>query len=396
MGRIVELGAQPILDSRGEWTIEVLMRLSDGSEVKSSVPKGKSLGSHEAHYQESKAAIAHIHNTIAPHLKRRDPAHQEEIDACMRELDGTADKSRLGANTIIGVSIACARAGAFLHNLPLWKHLRELADLSAADTEKHGMPRLFINMINGGLHAGNNLDFQEYLVIPRTHDILKAINTGTALYHALREYLIQTKGKQAINVGDEGGFAPQCRDNLEPFLILQNVLRPMRLGCAIDFGLDAAASTFTYEYRKLLGLYHGLSREFPLCYMEDPFGEEEFDEYALLRESIGHYVLIAGDDLTVTNVARMQKARENQSINAVVIKPNQVGTVSEALEAVRCAREWGWAVVVSHRSGETNDDFIADLAVGIGAEGIKLGAPVRGERVAKYNRLLEIATSEYL
>lgn len=392
MAKIQKLSARAILDSRGQQTIEVRMTLSDGASVVASVPQGKSTGSHEAKCVSVERAIVAIEKTILPKLRNKDPKAQGEIDDMLIRLDGTSNKRMLGANALLAVSIAVAKAGALAQNIPLWKHIQKLSGVSAKRT-RNGVayPRLYINAINGGLHAGNNLDFQEYLVIPKAHTIRESITMGIRIYRELGATLAQSKGQGAKNVGDEGGFAPDFKNNLEPFAVLQRVVKKMGWQKRIDFGLDAATSAIAPEkHAKLTALYKKMASTYPFIYLEDPFGEEAFAAFAKLRTALPASLFVAGDDLTTTNVKRMEKAHANKSVNAIIIKPNQIGTVSEALDAVRLARRWKWGVVVSHRSGETNDDFIADFAYGIGADGFKLGAPCRGERIAKYNRLLEI------
>jgi enolase len=382
--KIKSITARPILDSRGEWTVEVVLTLANGAHVMASVPQGKSTGSHEAETVSAAKAVQNIKKFIAPKLKGQDPRKQRGIDELLRILDGTPTKHRLGGNAILAVSIACAKAAALAERKPLWKYFRKLSGVPARK------PRLFINVINGGLHAGNNLDFQEYLVIPRAKTFRESVMTGERIYHALGKTLKQSKGRSALNVGDEGGFAPNFKNNLEPFEVLQRVVRSLGFSKKVDFGIDAAASDIRMSHKKLVALYKTSVRKYPFIYLEDPFGEEAFIEFHELRSELPEKLWVAGDDLTTTNVRRMEKAHANQSVNAVIIKPNQIGTVSEAIDAVRMARKYGWAVIVSHRSGETNDSFIADFAVGVGADGFKLGAPARGERIAKYNRLLEI------
>lgn len=385
MPKITGIDARTILDSRGEWTIEVALTTDTDTCAIASVPQGKSTGTHEAFSVSPQKAVVHA-RTIGKKLKGFNPARQKELDGVMCELDGTKNKKRLGANTILAISIAAARVSARIQGIPLWKYLHEL---SGAHT-RASLPRLFVNVINGGLHAGNNLPFQEYIAIPRTASITRAIHDATLLFRALEEILAKEKGLTAKNKGDEGGFAPRFKNPLEPFTYLMRAAKNAGISHTIDVGLDAAATNIAWPEEKLATLYRKISAQFPLIYLEDPFGEEQFSAFASLRSLVGDKTLLAGDDLTVTNVARMQTARRMGSVNAVIIKPNQIGTVSEALEAVHDARTYGWAVVASHRSGETNDDFIADFATAVGANGLKLGAPARGERIAKYNRLLEI------
>ncbi|MEK7076943.1 MAG: enolase C-terminal domain-like protein [Patescibacteria group bacterium] len=389
---IQSLKARKILDSRGKWTIEVKLITDHQLPVTSSVPQGKSTGSYETQYAPPDVAVRNIEKIIAPRLRGKDPTKQKEVDDLLIKLDGTPNKKRLGANATLGASLACARAGALSKNIPLWKHIRHLSGLKISQKQKEAKPRLYINVINGGLHAGNNLDIQEYLVIPKTKNIAEAVEVGTAFYHALGEYLARIKGNTAQNVGDEGGYAPRFKDNIEPFRILKKVAHELHMANKIEYGIDAAASNIKKSKMFLASFYRELKNDFGLFYLEDPFGEDDFYDFAELRKKLGN-TLIAGDDLTTTSTMRMERAREAKSVNAVIIKPNQIGTVSEALAAVRFARENGWAVVASHRSGETNDDFIADFAYGVAADGLKLGAPARGERIAKYNRLLEIERS---
>ena len=355
------------------------------------MPQGKSVGSYEATTFPAAVAVKNIEKFVSPRLKKFDPAKQKEIDEFLIKLDGTATKKRLGANAILAVSIACVKAGAYEADKLLWKHIRNLSGLNAG--KEWQAPRLFVNVINGGLHAGNNLDFQEYLVVPKAKSVKEAVDVILKLYSGLSDYLIKLKGKSAVNVGDEGGFTPNFKDNLEPFYVLDKVARKLRVESKIDFGLDAAASDVSLSASKLNSIYKKLESKFHLFYLEDPFGEDEFGKFAKLKETLGGKVLIAGDDLTTTNLARMEEARNKSSVNAVIVKPNQIGTVTESIEAVKLAYEFGWQVIVSHRSGETNDDFIADFAWGVRALGLKLGAPARGERIAKYNRLLEIENS---
>lgn len=396
MARIRSIKTRPILDSRGDWTIEVALTLQGGKRVVASVPQGKSTGTHEVATVPAGTAARIARKVISPKLRGKNVLHQRDIDAALIRLDETSNKRRLGGNTMLGVSIACARAAALAGNMPLWKHIRNLSGLTVREVRKGTIyPRLYMNVVNGGLHAGNNLDFQEYLVIPKARTFRESVVIGTSIYRALGDHLSRTKGAGARNVGDEGGYAPNFKNNLEPFHIAKRIIGSLRLQGRVDFGLDAAATGMRMKREALSTLYRNLARSVRLLYLEDPFSEEEFLKFADLRRVLGPDVLVAGDDLTTTNVSRMEMAHAEGSVNAVIVKPNQVGTVSEALDAVRAARNYGWAVVASHRSGETNDDFIADFAYGVGADGLKLGAPARGERAAKYNRLLQIEKASY-
>lgn len=393
--RIQSLKARPILDSRGQWTVEAAVILKNGARAAASVPQGKSTGSSEARSLPAATAVRRMESIIAPRITRREFRTQEAVDAFLNKLDGTSNKSRLGANAILATSIAFLRATAQANGIPLWKHVRKIYGLPAGGSREIARPRLFINVVNGGLHAGNNLDFQEYLIIPKCRTIKESVEIGAEAYHALGEALAAAKGKTAKNIGDEGGYAPEFRDNLEPFRIIEGVLKKLKLAKKIDFGMDAAATDIGKSKKgDLAQTYMRFVHRYTPIYLEDPFGEKEFEEFASLTALFGKKVWITGDDLTTTNVSLMERAHAERSVNAVIIKPNQIGSVTEALDAVRAARKYGWAVIVSHRSGETEDDFIADFAYGIGADGLKLGAPARGERIAKYNRLLAIETFE--
>lgn len=391
---IRSLTARPILDSRGEWTVEASLVLANGAEARASVPQGKSTGSAEARTLPVPQAVHNIIKKIAPKLHNREFKSQEVLDTFLVKLDGTADKRKFGANAILATSIVFLRATAQAMRAPLWKHIRDLYGLPVRQARPI-RPRLFINVVNGGLHAGNNLHFQEYLMIPNCNTIKESVEAGIAVYRALGDALARTKGKTAANLGDEGGYAPNFKDDGEPFRILRAVVRKLKLAKKIDFGLDAAASDITRLHNKdLTKIYLKLIGQPGFVYLEDPFREKDFLSFAAFTMRFGERVMIAGDDLTTTNVRRMERAHAENSVNAVIIKPNQIGTVTEALDAVRAARKYQWAVIASHRSGETNDDFIADFAYGVGADGLKLGAPARGERIAKYNRLLEIEAEE--
>jgi len=399
--KISSLSARPILDSRGQWTVEVSLTLQNGIRATASVPQGKSTGATEARALPAAAAVRNINTTIATRIIHKDFFDQAAVDEFLVRLDGTADKSRLGANAILAISIAFLRATARTKKLSLWKHIRDVYGIWIDPTATALHPRLFMNVVNGGLHAGNNLHFQEYLIIPKCRTFKESIDVGTAIYHALGVALVKAKGCGASNVGDEGGFAPNFKSDLEPFQLLRAVTKKLKLDKKIDFGIDAAATDIKgLSRQQLKNAYKKFITEYRPLYIEDPFGENDFKNFAAITaENVvagksGVKLWIAGDDLTTTNIDRMERAHEKKSVNAVIIKPNQIGSVTETLNAVRLGREYGWAVVVSHRSGETDDDFIADLAYGVAADGFKLGAPARGERVAKYNRLLEIEAGE--
>jgi enolase len=393
--KIKSLTARQILDSRGKWTVEVALKTKEGICVVASVPQGKSTGSSEARALPAEQAVRNVNERIAPWMKRKEFKDQLSLDVFLCELDGTASKKKLGANATLPVSIAFARAMAQQKRMPLWKYIRGISRKGSIANGSLAHPRLFINVVNGGLHAGNNLDFQEYLIIPKCRTIAESVEIGVKMYQALGQALKKMKGKNAVNLGDEGGFAPNFKNDIEPFQILKSVRKKLHLENKVDFGMDAAASDIkNIRDRKLETTYIELVRRYGLVYIEDPFSEKDFLGFTALNLHCKGKVWISGDDLTTTNVRLMRKAYAEGSVNAVIIKPNQIGTVSEALDAVRLARKYGWAVVASHRSGETNDDFIADFAYGVHADGLKLGAPARGERIAKYNRLLEIGLRE--
>ena len=381
MATIKKVEGRKILNSRGDWTIEVSVKLSSGVVVTAAVPEGTSSGKAEAIFVKPVIALKRLEK-IEKSLEGEDPKNQAKIDKVLIELDGTESKSNLGANAILGTSLAVARAAARETRIPLWKHLKKISGLR----NKPNCPKLFINVINGGLHARNNLAFQEYLIIPNTREIAEAVLIGTRFYKELKRHLESKFGIGSTGLGDEGGFAPKFKNNLEPVGILKKIAGHEHFRNKILIGLDAAASNIKINKTKLFKIYKKLN----LYYLEDPFDETDFESFAKLNREIGKKTLICGDDLTVTNPKLIKKARSEGSINCVIIKPNQIGTLTEVFDSIRLARDFKWKVIISHRSGETKDDFISDLAYAVAADGIKLGAPARGERIAKYNRLLEI------
>lgn len=390
MPKIKKIRAYKILDSRAEWTIEAEISLDNGIISKACVPQGKSIGSFEAHSVPPDSATKNISEKIEQSLLGIDIESQEEIDNRMIEIDGSDDKSNLGANSILGVSLGCARAAALSLNIPVWKYLR-----SKYEFKENNNPRIFLNVINGGLHAGNNLKFQEYMIIPKGNNLTESVELGVMVYQAVKKHLVKNFGTIASGLGDEGGFAPNFSNDLEPFEILKKVIGDEGLSDKFDLGMDAAANNVDSSAGELTKTYTEIKNKFNILYLEDVFKENDFENFSKLKELIGGNTIIAGDDLTTTNTDRMKIAKEKGSINGIIIKPNQIGTLTETIQAIKLAKEWGWFVLVSHRSGETNDDFIIDLAIGTGADGIKIGAPARGERIAKFNRILEIER-EYL
>ena len=384
---IEKIKARKILDSRGEWTIEVELETESGTAAVAAVPQGKSTGSEEDLSLPAEQAVENVNKQINDALHGLDASDQNKIDATLIKLDGTPNKSNLGANAMLGVSMACARATAKEKNLPLWSHLRNIYD---GEIINKNPPQLFANCINGGVHAGSGLEIQEYVVVPKFNTIKESVEFEVKFYEILKEILIAEFGPTASEVGDEGGFAPHIKDNLEPLKYLKQALEKLGAMEKADLGIDAAASNIKRSQNELKEWYRRMKEEYNLLYIEDPFDEKDIESFVSLAKEFGGRPMIIGDDLTTTDPKEIEKAAKAGAINGVIIKLNQIGTVTETLEAVKVARKYNLFVIISHRSGETDDDFIADLAWAVGADGIKLGAPARGERVAKYNRLLEI------
>ncbi|MFJ7280767.1 phosphopyruvate hydratase [Kitasatospora sp. NPDC098663] len=406
---IVYVHATEILDSRSRPTLEVVVGLSDGSRGRAGVPSGASTGATEAvelrdndphRYQGHGVlkAVAGVNEEIADALRNTTHHDQQALDQVLRDLDGTSDKSRLGANALIGVSMAAARADALRSAVPLWQHLNpEQVDAR--------LPVPHFNVINGGVHAPNPLDFQEFMIAPLgAPSMAEAVRAGSEVYAALRTRLAW-KG-YATGLGDEGGFAPGLRRPEEALSLIVEAIKdagytPGRDGVAI--ALDPAASEFrqqdgTYLVDRqslsstdMIVWYQQLVEDFPIWSIEDGLGQDDRDGWVKLTADLSHRVQLVGDDNLTTNPALITDAITAGIANGVLIKPNQIGTISETLEAMRLCRQAGYTAMVSHRSGETDDSFIADLAVGSGCGQLKSGAPARGERTAKYNRLLQIA-----
>ncbi len=394
MSKIKSIKAREILDSRGNPTVEVCLETSDGFFV-SSVPSGASTGSYEAvelrdlgkryHGKGVLKAIKNINDIISKKINGRDCLDQKELDNLMISLDGTKDKKKLGSNAILGVSMAICRAGAFANNIPLYEYINSLC------SAKMAMPKPSFNVINGGQHANNELEFQEFMIAPFGINFEGKLRKGVESYHNLKKIIAK---KHSVNVGDEGGFAPNFKDPEEALQILS------RLG-NLDIIIDVAAGEFfngkkydagfrVFNSKELCEYYIGIIKKYPIRGIEDPFAENDVDSWRMLTESVGNKTLIIGDDLLATNPKRVAMAGKDSLCNAMIVKLNQVGTVTETLDSVEIARSFNWKIIVSHRSGETADDFISDFAVGVGADYIKSGAPARGERVSKYNRLLKI------
>jgi len=405
MVKILGIHARQILDSRGNPAVECDLRTTDGT-FRASVPSGASTGIHEAielrdggkafHGRGVTNAVKNINTTIAKKLKYKVFTSQEECDRMLIALDGTHDKSNLGANATLAVSQAYARAAAVAYDRELFEQLGH-----SYGTSTFTLPVPAFNIVNGGKHAGNQLDIQEYMILPvGAKNFAEAVLIGSEIYHELKKNLEHAFGKNAINVGDEGGFAPPFKRADEPFEHIMEAAITTGHAKKIKLGIDAAASTFakegTYLFegkqlttRQLLARYEELANTFPLASIEDPFDEDDFTAFASLREALPR-AQIVGDDLLCTNPERVKQAIAHNSCNALLLKINQIGTITEALDAAKLARNDGWNIMVSHRSGETCDSFIADLAVGIHSELIKSGAPCRGERLAKYNQLMRI------
>ena len=406
MSAIKQITAREILDSRGNPTIEVEASTAKNS-CHASVPAGASTGIHEAKELRDGGkryfgkgvlkAVKNVNTVIAKTLRGIDPADQERVDELLIKLDGTHDKSRLGANAILGASLACCRLAAKEQGIELYEHIAHLFG-----TKKTILPVPAFNLINGGKHAGSKLEFQEYMLLPTgAKSFSEALQIGSEVYHELKRSLQKDFGPAATNVGDEGGFAPPLTCIDEPLDYLADAVQNLGYWKKVTFGIDAAASTFHRHQRyyvegaelttaDLLEKYIELTGAYPVVSIEDPFHEDDFENFAKLTRQIGKRVQIVGDDLLCTNPDRIRNALVHGSCNALLLKVNQIGTLTEAMDAARLALDQDWNVMVSHRSGETNDCFITGLAVGLATGQIKAGAPCRGERLAKYNCLLHI------
>lgn len=414
MANIKAVQATEILDSRGNPTVETLVILDDGTTGKAAVPSGASLGKYEAlelRDNDQKRyngmgvlkAVANVNSVIGPKIISLDSTQQTQIDHLMIQLDGSPDKHNLGANSLLSVSLAIAVASANSQKIPLYLYLNKLFGQSLPTTIEK-MPTPTFNIINGGKHGAGNLDFQEFHVVPATSKPYhEALEMGEEIYQNLKKVLVY---RQAIHsVGDEGGFAPNLFTNLDALAIMLEAIKglPYALGRDIFLGLDVAASHFKigegylikdrparFETGEFSDYLKELNRQYPLLLLEDPLAEDDWEGWKNLTASFDSSTLIVGDDLLATNAKRVEQAISQKACTAVLVKPNQAGTLTETLNVIKIAREGHLAIIVSHRSGETLDTFIADLAVAVAAEYVKFGAPARGERIAKYNRLMEI------
>jgi len=401
MARITHIDAEEIQDSRGNPTLRVTVH-AEAARGTFSVPSGASTGSHEAKELRDAdggmdRAIAGIKDMLAPALIGLNVDDQRTIDGRLLMQDGTTQKTRFGGNALLGISAACARAAAASQGLELYEYLRTLADI----TRSQAVPYLYMNYINGGKHAQSGIAFQEHMIVPLTENISEALDMARTFENALGGILFSTYGKDvAESMGDEGGFVLDESEPEKPFVLMDEALREAQLTGKVAFAIDAAATSFyrngTYDVGgnslssdELFSLYEELARKHALISIEDPFHEEDFDTFARLRGK--HMTRIVGDDLTVTNMSRLDMAIERESIDAVIIKPNQVGTLTETLDTMKRAREKNIDCIVSHRSGETDDDFIADLAFAFGCFGLKAGSLRKPERVLKYRRLQAIS-----
>ena len=412
--KITDIYAREILDSRGQPTIEVTV---EAGKIKASakVPSGTSTGKYEARELRDNdpdryagkgvlKAAENVSAKIKPALLGMAIDRIAEIDQRLIELDGTENKSRLGANAVLGASLACARAGALANNLPLYQFIKKFYKFKFSGFT---LPTPLSNLINGGQHADSNLDFQEFWVIPQNIKTFKEKTRAVSeIFHSLKGIILH-KGYDT-DVGAEGGYAPDVKETDEAWQMLKEAVGQAgySLGEQIFLGLDAGASEFyengkykiklenkNYAAEELSQLYQKWISQYPLLALEDPFSEDDWEAWKNFKSQISNLnkdILIIGDDLFATNISRLERGIEENAANAILIKPNQIGTLTETVNCVKLAKEHHFKIAVSHRSGETEDDFISDLAVAVGAEYVKIGAPSRSERVAKYNRLMEI------
>ena len=404
MARIDAVGAREILDSRGNPTVEVEVALDDGTIGRAAVPSGASTGAFEAVELRDGGkrylgkgvlkAVAGVNDKIGPALKGFEADDQREIDLAMLDLDGTANKAKLGANAILGVSLAVAKAAADSAKLPLFRYV--------GGPNAHVLPVPMLNILNGGSHADSNVDIQEFMIAPvGAESFSEALRQGAEVYHSLKSVL--NKEGLSTGLGDEGGFAPNLDSNRAALELISRAVEQagLKVGTDIAFALDVAASEFfddgsyTFEGKKtsaeeMSAYYTQLVADFPIVSIEDPLDEDDWAGWTTLTTDIGDSVQIVGDDLFVTNVERLTRGISEGAANALLVKVNQIGSLTETLDSVDLAHRHGFACMMSHRSGETEDTTIADLAVATNCGQIKTGAPARSDRVAKYNQLLRI------
>lgn len=412
MAKIEKIVAREILNSLGHPTIEAIVRLQDKSIGVFSSPSGTTKSKYEALEVTDGdpkrfaglgvlGGLRKIHSILSPKLIGQDAANQGMIDQILKTADGTPNKSNLGSQVTIALSVAITKAQASSEKMTVYQYI---AKLLGSNIHEFSVPTPMFNILNGGKHAGGNLDFQEFMIVtPQSTPYSQSLKLGAEVYYSLKETI---KSHSAIAlVGDEGGYAPTFYSNLDALKVLEEALTRAGYKFGLDafISLDVAASHLkqgsSYKIKDrpvalssgdFLDFFLVLNEQYHLLSIEDPFDQDEWDEWCSLTEKLGAETLIVADDLTATNLERLEKTISQKAANAIVIKPNQAGTLTETLEVVKKAKSANFKIVVSHRSGETNDDFIADFAVGVGADYAKFGAPARGERVAKYNRLLEI------
>jgi enolase len=406
---IADVRARQILDSRGNPTIEVDVRLEDGTLGRAEVPSGASTGAHEAlELRDTSApeyggksvltAVNNVRQRIAPALRGRSPFEQGAVDRLLLALDGTPNKAGLGANAILGTSLAVLRAAAAARGVPVYEYVGGMGG--------HTLPVPLMNILNGGRHAEDSTDFQEFMVVPLgAPTFAEALRWGTEVYHALHAEL--RNRKLGTGIGDEGGFAPRLPSNRAALDVIVSAIERAgyQPGAQVALALDVAATEFfdagasqyrleregvTYGAGQLIELYDKLITDYPIVSIEDGLAEDDWQGWQQLTERLGSRVQLVGDDLFVTNTSRLERGITERAANAILVKVNQIGSVTETLSSIEMARQAGFAAVISHRSGETEDTTIADLAVGTNAGQIKTGAPARGERVNKYNQLLRI------
>ncbi|KAL7575817.1 hypothetical protein ACA910_003141 [Epithemia clementina (nom. ined.)] len=418
MSAITNVHGREIIDSRGNPTVEVDITTDKGT-FTASVPSGASTGAYEAYELRDGGsrymgkgvlkAVENVNTVLRSTVMGMDSADQRAIDEAMSKVDGTPNKSNLGANAILGISLATSKAGAASRGIPLWKHYADVA----GNPVPHTLPVPCFNVINGGEHAGNKLAFQEFFVIPTgASDFTESMAIGCEVFHNLKKIIKKKFGGDATLIGDEGGFAPPC-DVESGLQMIMEAAEAAGYTNKVSVGLDVASSEFKVKDKdaydldfkttgpdkdasavktgdEMIAFYKKLIDEYPIVTIEDPFDQDDWSNWSKIVAAVGDKVQIVGDDLTVTNPLKIQEAVEKKAANCLLLKVNQIGSISESIDAVKLSKQNGWGVMTSHRSGETEDNYIADLAVGLCTGEIKTGAPCRGERTAKYNQLLRI------
>lgn len=407
MTEITSIFARSILDSRGNPTVEVEVQTESGGRGRAAVPSGASTGEHEALELRDgdkkkwggkgvEKAVDNVNKTLGPSVIGMDALDQVAVDTVLRDADGTPNKAKMGANAILGVSLAVARAAADALQLPLYRYLGGI--------QARVLPTPLMNIINGGVHADSGLEIQEFMIVPCGLPTFEdALRAGTEVFHTLKK-LLKDKG-HTVSVGDEGGFAPKLTSNEEAIQFVMRAIEgagykpgedvAIALDCAASEFFDKASGNYTFDKKKitrdaLIGIYADLSSKYPIVLIEDGCSEDDWEGWKLLTQKVGARVQLVGDDLFVTNVERLRRGIESHTANAILIKLNQIGSLTETLDCIRLATDNGYRSIISHRSGETEDAFIADLAVATNAGQIKTGSLSRSDRVAKYNQLLRI------